>query len=218
MKVGTDGVLLGAWAKVSGCEKALDVGAGSGIISIMLAQRCDAYITAIEIDEEASLQAHENFDACPWHHRLKSIHSSFQDFTNQMNDQFDLIISNPPYFRNSLKAQEKSRNIARHNETLTYEILIEGSLKLLKPEGRLAVIMPYAEGSIFIVEATKQGLFCTRKTNIKSVPNTPVMRLLMEFSRIPSPSNEDFLVIGTGIHEQYSEKYKALTRDFYINF
>jgi tRNA1Val (adenine37-N6)-methyltransferase len=218
MKVGTDGVLLGAWTNIKNCVNILDVGTGSGIIAIMMAQRSNANIHAVEIDVESSIQATENFDICPWHQRLKAVNSSLQDYSLQSKIQYDLIVSNPPYFKNSLKSRERLRNTARHTDTLSYETLIESSIKLLTPNGRLAVILPYVEGSLFIVEATKRGLFCIRKTNVKSIPNTPIIRLLMEFSQKPMPFNEDFLVIGTGKHEQYSEKYKELTKDFYLNF
>lgn len=218
MKVGTDAVMLGAWADIDGCTKILDVGTGTGIIAIMLAQRSNAGIDAVEIEVTAYKQAIQNTTNCSWAERLKVYHISFQDFSDVNSNLYDHIVSNPPYFVNSLKTNQKTRNIARHTDTLPYSSLLDGSLKLLSYEGKLSVILPYAEGSVFIVEAAKRGLFCNKKTNIKTVPNAPIKRLLLEFSKTANPLQEDYIVIGTGQHEQYSEKYKELTKEFYLAF
>jgi len=218
MKVGTDAVLLGAWTNTELAEKILDVGTGSGIIAIMLAQRSEASIEAIEIDGAACEQAVSNADQSPWKHRIKIHHVSLQDFSAVSKNKFDLIVSNPPYFIDSLKSPEKSKNAARHNVTLSHEEFIENSLKLLSDKGRLSVVLPFTGAHEFLAKASKYGLFCNRKTNVKSNPHSSVKRILMEYSRIPEPYTENLLIIGTGQPESYTEDYKALTKEFYLAF
>jgi tRNA1Val (adenine37-N6)-methyltransferase len=218
MKVGTDAVLLGAWADVSGAENILDIGTGSGILAIMLAQRCKAKMVGIEIDNAAFLQAQENVSNCPWKDSIALREQSFQEFQVETIMKFNLIICNPPFFINSLKAGNQSRNLARHNGSLSHDDLLNGTLKLLSDEGKLCIIMPNDEGSVFIAEAAGKGLFCVRKTNVRTIPHATVKRILMEFSKLPAPCLEDTINIGTGNHEEYSEKYKSLTKDFYLKF
>ena len=216
MKVGTDAVLLGAWVNVAQSGQILDIGSGSGIISLMLAQRTNATIEGVEIDKDAYLQSIENAAKSPWRERIFFQNNSFQNFCLNNKSQYNLIVSNPPYFVNSLKSDNINRNIARHNDSLTFEDIIEGVSQLLAPTGRFALILPYKEGCIFIAEAVKQSLFCIRKTNIKPKPNSSISRLLLEFHQLPAPCNEDFLVIGTGEIDKYSDKYIELTKDFYL--
>lgn len=218
MKVGTDAVLLGAWADVSRANNILEVGAGSGIITIMIAQRCKAKIVGIEIDNSSYLQALENVENCPWKDSISLIYISFQEFQFETTTKFDLIICNPPYFINSLKTGNRSRNLARHNVSLSHDDLLNGTLKLLSDEGRLSIVMPNDEGSVFIAEAAGKGLFCNRKANVRTTPHAPVKRILMEFSKLPATCIVDAINIGTGNHEEYSEKYKSLTKDFYLKF
>ena len=218
MKVGTDGVLLGAWADVEKAEKIIDIGTGTGLIAIMLAQRSDAIINAVEIDENAADQALLNITNSIWAERINIYNVSIQEFANNTNEKYDLIVSNPPYFINSLKSSEKHRDIARHNDSLSHTDLINASLSMLSENGKLSIILPYVEGCIFIAEAAKKGLFCIRKTNVKALSNTTIKRLLLEFSQVPEPCAEDFLIIGTSNHEEYTEKYRNLTSSFYLNF
>jgi tRNA1Val (adenine37-N6)-methyltransferase len=218
MKVSTDAVLLGAWADVSNAKNALDVGTGSGIIAIMLAQHSKAKIMAIEIDNNSYLQAKENVANCPWKEVISLKNCSFQEFQDETKMKFDLIICNPPFFINSLKTDNHLRNLARHNDSLSHDDLLNGILKFLSDDGKLSIVMPIVEGSVFIAEAAGKGLFCNRKTNVRTIPHTPVKRILMEFSKIPLPCLEDALNIGTGKHEEYSEKYVQLTKDFYLKF
>ncbi len=219
MKVGTDGVLLGAWANIENAEKILDVGTGTGLIAIMLAQRAtNAMIEAVEVESNAFEQAKINISFCPWKNRINIHNTSFQTYCSNTKVQFDLIICNPPYFKNSLKANEKKRNIARHSDILSNIDLLHGSSKILSSFGRFAVIMPYSEGCTLIVEATRNGLFCIRKTNVKTKPAAPVKRLLLEFSRIPGFCSDDNLIIGKDDAKNYSVKYKQLTKDFYLAF
>jgi tRNA1Val (adenine37-N6)-methyltransferase len=216
MKVGTDGVLLGARADVSYAKKILDVGTGTGLIAIMCAQRSDAKIDAIEIDKESYQQACENISACPWFDRIKAHHISFQEYINNTKSIYDLIVCNPPFFRNSLKAKNKSRNLARHCDTLPFSDLTKGSSGILGNQGRLAVILPLNETGIFIAEASGFGLFCIRKTYIKTKQVSPSKRIIMEFAKTPENCREEILVIGKENH--YSEEYKQLTGDFYLAF
>ncbi len=217
MKVGTDSVLLGAWVNAENCERILDIGTGSGIIAIMMAQKYEATIDAVEIDKSAYMQAIENIQNCPWQNRIKLFQQSLQDYCKNAEIKYDHIVCNPPFFVNSLKAQDKQRNTARHNDTLPQKDLIECSLKLLKSEGKLSLIMPYNEGSQWIAEAIKYGLFCNVKTNVKPMSHSPIKRILMEFSQIPLPCKEDTLIIKSG-DQSFSEKYVNLTKDFYLNF
>ncbi len=218
MKVGTDAVLLGAWADVSLTNNILDVGTGTGVIAIMLAQRCNAKIVAIEIDNASYLQAIENVAHCPWRDLITLRKISFQEFQAESTLRFDLIICNPPYFINSLKTGNHTRNLARHNDSLSHNDLIIGANKLLSDTGKLCTIMPNDEGSVFIAEAAGKGLFCISKTNVRTIPHAPVKRILMEFSKLPAPCHENTINIGRGNHEEYPEKYKLLTKDFYLKF
>ena len=218
MKVGTDGVLLGAWADIENAEKIIDIGTGTGLIAIMLAQRSKAMVHAVEIDEKAASQAITNAINSPWSDRIHVCNKSIQEFAGNRKEKYDLVVSNPPYFINSLKSTEKLRDTARHNDTLSHTDLLNSALSMLSQKGKLSIILPYVEGCIFIAEASKRGLFCVRKTNVKALPNTTIKRLLMEFSQVPEPCAEDFLVVGTGNHEEYTEKYRNLTSKFYLNF
>lgn len=221
MKVGTDSVLLGAWTKVDTSKKihALDIGAGSGILSIMLAQRsANILIDGVEVDEQAFIQAQENVSLCPWADRINLYNESFQDFTKQHSKAYDLIISNPPYFIQSLASPDEQRSIARHSDSLSQEDLLTGVLKLLCSEGIFSVIFPVNEGFSFIQKAEREGLYCNRKTSIKANPQKEAKRLLLEFSQIKTVFEETELCIDTGVRHQYNPEYIELTKDFYLKF
>jgi tRNA1Val (adenine37-N6)-methyltransferase len=143
---------------------------------------------------------------------------SFQDYFATNSNQFDLIVSNPPFFKNSIKTINKLRNLARHNDMLSNTDLLEGSSELLTVIGRLAIILPYAEGCVFIAQAVRYGMFCIRRTNVKTKPASTVKRLLLEFSKKPEKCVEEVLVIGTKSSQKYSEQYRQLTKDFYLLF
>jgi tRNA1Val (adenine37-N6)-methyltransferase len=216
MKVGTDGVLLGAWVNVKDSKTILDIGTGTGLIALMLAQRtpADTHIDAVEPDEPACLDAEENFKNAPWANRIFLHQASIQAF--QTTKKYDLIISNPPYFINSYKPPDKSRHIARHADTLTFEELIHASLHLLEPEGRLAVILPQTEGQLFLSLTQRNGLFCIRQWTFRSRSHKPIERLLLEFGRHPEkPEMGELLLYDQG--ERWSEGYVALTKEFYLN-
>lgn len=220
MKVGTDGVLLGAWANCNGARKILDVGTGTGLIALMMAQRYpDAEIIAIDIDKSASEQARENFLASPWSDRLTVVHSSLQNFVKSNAGEFDHIISNPPYFQNSLRSGDKSRDLARHTDSLSFEEIFYCSDSLGSTEASLSIIIPYAaEGDVMTIKKNSSyNLF--RKLHVQGDINKQVVRSLLEFKKeIVANCKEELLYIEKGKRHAYSEEYKALTRDFYLAF
>lgn len=216
-KVGTDGVLLGACSDISGVRSILDVGSGTGLISIMMAQRCDAEITAIEPDHESFLQACENVIRCKWHNRIKVEYTDLQNF-NPAQYKFDLIVTNPPYFCDSLKSPEPRKSAARHNDSLSTMDLLEGVLKFMKDDGHLQLILPYVEGSVFIAEAGKYGLFCNNILKIKPLPISETRRLILTFSKFQKKAVEKFLTIEHGQRHEFTEEYINLTKDFYLKF
>ena len=217
MKVGTDGVLLGAWVDVSNAGSILDIGTGTGLIAIMLAQRSDANIDAVEIEESAASQARENIANCKWAKRISIFHQSVQKFAVLSAQKYDLIVSNPPYFTNSLKSSDLTRDCARHTEQLPYHELLSSIDRLLSENGRFAGIFPYVEGNTFIAMASAHGLYCTKKTNVYGKTNGRLKRLLLEFRRTKIPLEEDSLEIRTA-EGNYAEKYIELTKDFYLDF
>jgi tRNA1Val (adenine37-N6)-methyltransferase len=217
MKVGTDGVLLGAWADLENVHTVLDVGTGSGVIALMIAQRSEANIQAVEIDESSAQQAKGNFDSSKWRERLKVEAISFQDFAKKHTSKFDLIVSNPPYFSKSLKPNTPERTLTRHTEQLSNTDMLEGIKNLLSPDGRFCAIFPYTEGNIFIAEAANYGLFCNKKLYVKTKPNNPILRILIDFSFTKKRLVEDTISIHTSDGE-YTDEYKKLTAEFYLAF
>lgn len=221
MKVGTDSVLLGAWTKVNTKKsaRALDIGVGSGILSIMLAQRAaNIQIDGVEVDKLAFTQAQENVNLCPWADRINLYNENFQNFSDSHQKVYDLIISNPPYFIQSLNSPNEQRNTARHSDSLSQEDLLKGILNVMKPDGQFSVVFPVNEGLSFIQKAEREGLYCNRKTSVKANSQKKVKRLLLEFSRIKTAIEETQLCIDTGIRYQHSLEYIELTKEFYLNF
>jgi tRNA1Val (adenine37-N6)-methyltransferase len=216
-KVGTDGVLLGAYADVTGIANVLDVGTGSGLIALMIAQRCDAGIIAIEPDEESFNQACSNFFNSSWNSRIKSLNIDVQSYQPD-NLKFDLIVSNPPYFTGSLKNPEPRKSAARHNDSLSTGEMLGAVSRLLNEEGKFQVIMPYAEGNILIAEAHEHGLFCNSILKIKPLSGSEVRRLILTFSRQRIKVTEKFLTIEHGLRHDFTEEYMNLTKDFYLKF
>jgi tRNA1Val (adenine37-N6)-methyltransferase len=216
-KVGTDGVLLGAVADITDVRSILDIGSGTGLVSIMLAQRCNAAITAIEPDYESFIQTSENVSRCKWNDRIKVEHTALQNF-NPEPGKFDLIVINPPYFSDSLRNPDPRRSAARHNDSLTSGEILESASKFLKENGRLQLIMPYVEGNIFIAEANKFGFYCNNILKIKPLPTAEIRRLVLTFSRTQQKPVERFLTIEHGKRHEFTEEYINLTRDFYLKF
>ncbi|MFT5641208.1 MAG: tRNA1Val (adenine37-N6)-methyltransferase [Cyclobacteriaceae bacterium] len=218
MKVGTDGVLLGAWANTNGAKSFLDIGTGTGLIAIMLAQRTNnnSTIDAVEIDSSSYQQAVNNFSDCPWSDRIKAFHSSFQDFVANTNAKYDCIVSNPPYFINSLKAKSESRTKARHADGLPFEDLIEGAKNLLNPEGKFSVILPVAEGDHFIRLARIAGFSLSKRIEVLPNPGKPAKRLLIELTLANSDTAETQICVENGQRHVYSPEYIELCKDFYL--
>ncbi len=216
MKVGIDGVLLGAWASVENVNSILDIGSGSGLITLMLAQRSEAKIVAIDIDANAILQTNENVFKSPWQNRIVTKEIPLQLFVNETTDRFDLIVSNPPYFVNSTKAPNESRTTARHTNTLSHNELIANAKLLLKPTGRICLILPVIEGLQCVDFAVSVGLFCTKQVTVYPKPEAVSKRLLLEFSFIFSPKIESHLTIESNERHQYSAEFSALAKDFYL--
>ena len=221
MKVGTDGVLAGALAPVGNYQHILDVGTGSGLIALMLAQRClEAQLTAIEIDDEAAVQAEENFANSPWKERIHLVHGDFNEFAP--DTKFDLIISNPPYFTDALKAPDHQRTLARHNETLNYHQLFLHARQLLQPTGVCCIIIP-TENEIFVNDmASRHHFFPQAVTRIFTKPGKPCRRLFITYWRggkndlyYPGHPTEQTLYLMDA-NSNYSVDYRKLTEDFYV--
>lgn len=217
MKIGTDGVLLGAWAP-NNVESILDVGTGTGIIALILAQRSDAFlIDALEIDEAAYEQAVDNFENSPWGDRLFCYHAEFGEFVEEMQDEekYDLIISNPPFYNANYKTLSQQRDIARFQDALPFDLLLEGTSKLLTQNGTFSVIIPSESETYFIEIAKKHQLFPSKITYVKGTPDSKIKRCLLNFSFQKTSLQKDELVIETARH-QYTTAYKNLVKDFYL--
>lgn len=219
MKVGTDGVLLGAWTNVQGAGRIVDVGTGSGLIAIMMAQRCDAMVDAVEVDADACSQARENAAACPWSERITICHDSIQHYTGITAPQYQLVVSNPPYFRNSLKPASTLRTQARHNTSLDYEGLLHCASQLLAPEGRLAVIIPANAIKGFTELAYFHGLYPVRQTMVRPRPGKDYSRCMAEFSgNRDQPADNRELIIRDQNGMEFTNDYRMLTKAYYLNF
>lgn len=214
-KVGTDGVLLGALADIYGSGWLLDIGTGTGLIALMAAQRTECNIVAIEPESASFSQACENVSASPWSERIKVEKCTFQEYYTSCNRTFDFIVTNPPYFRNSLRSPDRAKSDARHAGSLTYDVLIEGTARLLAENGSLNIILPYAEGTFFIAAAAEKGFFCNRITRVKAFPSGPVIRLIMKFEKTRKQLQENYLTIETGERHDYTDEYIKATKDFY---
>lgn len=217
MKVGTDAVLLGAWAETSFCRNILDIGTGTGIIALMLAQRSQATVEAIDIDKEACIQATENAAASPYTERIKVVHASCADFAaSNQQKRYDLIVSNPPYFINSLKCPDNKRTVARHTDTLLLSDLIREAQTLLSPSGRIALVLPYERLEEVKALASANHLYICRQTDVIPTPGAAPKRLLVELSTTEENiKNRDTLTIEEARH-QYTPEYIALTKEFYL--
>ncbi|MCB0519796.1 MAG: tRNA1(Val) (adenine(37)-N6)-methyltransferase [Lewinellaceae bacterium] len=217
MKVGTDGVLLGAWSDVDGASHILDVGTGTGVIAIMLAQRTEnATIHAVEIDEEAYTQASQNMQNTAWANRLQAFQVAIQDFAKNKDAAYDLIVSNPPFFSGGTFSSSQDKTSVRHTVKLPHGDLLLATRKLLKEKGKFCVILPYLEGLRFKELANSYNLYCTKMTEVKPRADKPVERLLLQFDRVVKPMEKDVLVIQQGQANSWTAEYKQLTGEFYL--
>ncbi len=217
MKVGTDAVIIGSWADVKNSQTILDIGTGSGIIALMMAQKNEgAKIKAIDIDENSIHEASQNFKQSPWSERLEAECIALQNYGLSHKNQFDHIISNPPFFSKSTPSPEKARHNARHTDTLSADDFFKYSILLLTEHGKISLIIPFYSSNDWIKTAEKYNLFPSRITNVISYPGKPVERLLIEFSneKLMIESSEFCLRKGKGM--VYSEEYIELTKDFYL--
>lgn len=217
MKVGTDGVLLGAWTPVVDNQRILDVGTGTGLVALMLAQRSEAIIDAVEIDALACEEAKYNFDHSPWSNRLKVFNMDFQVFANLPFEPYDLIISNPPFFVNSLKTKNAATSVARHDEMLSFEQLITASGRLLSITGRFCVIIPFASCIDFRESARLAGFYLRHETQVIPKFGRAPKRVLLEFTVQPGyPINNELVILDKD--GNYTGDYKTLTASYYPAF
>lgn len=217
MKIGTDAVLLGAWTSIEHNPfNVLDIGAGTGILSLMMAQRCHAEtIEAIEIDDEAFEQCVENFENSPWNNRLFCFHASLLEYIEAVDEKFDLIICNPPFYSEDYKSKSKSRNLARFSDAMPMEHIILAVYHFLSENGKFSIVVPHKLEQQFIKEAEFIDLYPRRILHVKGNPNTSVKRSLMEFQFGKTNISISELIIETERHV-YTEDYINLTKDFYL--
>lgn len=225
MKIGTDAVLLGAWTSIETKPfSILDIGAGTGIIALMLAQRSQAeVIDAIEIDDDAYEQCVDNFEQSPWSDRLFCYHASLEEFTEEIEDKYDLIVSNPPFYSEDYKTENSQRNLARFSDALPFDHLLESVSQLLSEDGFFSVIIPFKEEESFVDLASKFNLFPNRILHVKGNPTSEIKRSLIAFSFRKNPEEKngscdiiiEELIIETSRHK-YTKEYINLTKDFYL--
>jgi len=218
MKVGTDGILLGAWACTENAQKILDIGTGCGVVAIMLAQRAQAKeIHGIEIEAAAHQQATKNMANSPWNANLKAIHQSIQDYAKLSREEYDLIVSNPPFFSGGTFSLNENRNNVRHTIKLAHGDLLSTSRKLLSKNGKLCIILPLMEGLRIKELANSYRLYCTKITEVKSRPDKSSERLLMQFEKTEKELvKEELVVYASPRSKKYSPEYIELTKAYYL--
>jgi tRNA1Val (adenine37-N6)-methyltransferase len=216
MKVGTDAVLLGAWANVHGAKTILDIGTGSGIIALMMAQRTgpETKIDAVELMKEDAQQASENFLHSPWPNKISVSNARIQDFYPGI--KYDIIICNPPFFSKSLLSPAEARSKVRHDTSLTSGELIDASIRLLSPTGKLSIILPSAESERFVPGARSKKLFLHRTTAFFARAGKPPERSLLEFGFVSVPVRKDTLTLYQS-KDRWTDEYRSLTGDFYLD-
>lgn len=215
MKVGTDGVLIGCWADVEGARTLLDIGTGSGVIALILAQRSspDAVIHAVETEPEAAEQARRNVMASPWPDKIQVHPLRIQEFRPTI--KFDHIITNPPFFVNSFLPPDKRRKEARHAASLSFADLIAAVVDLLSPDGKFSLIIPPVEGAVLREYALQKGLYCSRLWEFRPRPEKRIERWLMEFTLQEQETVKGELIMYADGNE-WTEPFKDLARDFYL--
>ncbi len=217
LKVGTDAILLGAWADITSANKILDIGCGCGIITLMLAQRSQAIIDAVEIDIKSAEEAYRNVEFSKWNDRITINNISFQDFVKNQKQKYDLIVSNPPYYTKSLKSNDSQKNLAKHNDNLNFSELIAGISKLLKKGGKASIILANSVSFEFEKIASESGLFCNVITEVFPSIKIPVNRVLMEFEFEKKTNKKNKLYILDEKND-YTPEFVALTKEFYLKF
>lgn len=220
MKVGTDGVLLGAWCPVEDTYNVLDIGTGTGLIALMTAQRGAKKVDAVELVETAAQQAKENVANSPWSNKIMVFAEDIRHFATQTTESYDIIVCNPPYFIHSLKNPSQDKTLARHADTLPFNELLTAVKKLLKPNGRFCLILPYEESKILLAEAQKQQFFQVHSAVVNTTESSTKKRrvlltLALELSNDEPTTEEQFIQTSLG---EYSDWFKQLTKSFYLNF
>lgn len=216
MKIGTDAVLLGAWCNVQNPKHILDIGTGTGIVAMMLAQRFSvAKITALEIDEPAFQEASFNFSSADFNSRLSAFHTSLQEYNSEL--KYDLIVSNPPFFKDALKSNSEQRNLARHTDSLSLSDLSKHSLRLLNENGKIALVLPSDQENKIKSLFAESGFYTHRICRVRSNNKSEFHRILIEFILDSPKAIEEELTIYND-EKNYSEAYKNLTADFYPQF
>lgn len=219
MKVGTDAVLLGAWVAPNGAKQILDIGTGTGIIALMLAQKTKSTINAIDIDKNAYLQAKQNVLDSNFSNQISVLHYSFQEYTKGILNKYDLIVTNPPYFEQSLKSSDEQRSHARHADVLPFEELLDGVVKLLDERGKFCLILPTTEAVKFRALAEKKGLNLSKLLRVKSrVDKNIEKRHIMQFEFKPTEFSEETIAIELEDRHTYTQEYMELTQEYYLNF
>jgi tRNA1Val (adenine37-N6)-methyltransferase len=216
MKVGTDAIVLGAWVNLERVRKILDVGTGCGILALMMAQRCDATVHAVELDEASAIEARENFSVSQWSSRMQVFHTNFVSFASQTHERYDLIISNPPFFNSAFKPRDKRRSLARQIDALPYDDLIKSAINLLNKSGRLAVVLPVVEGENFMEIAKSFDLSPARILKIIPVEGRMANRLNIEFyfGKYLAPTIEQFTIRRSD--GSFTMQYHQALKDFYL--
>ncbi len=216
-KIGTDGVLLGSVAALKQSVNVLDIGTGSGIIALMIAQKQDASIDAVEIDQDACIDANKNFSNSPYKDRIKLYNRSIQDFTNHNPKKYDLIVCNPPFFHNSYKSEKLKRDLARHSDFMPFDNLFECVCKLLEPGGVFLLITPYKQDEEIIELTKNNALYIQKQMIIRPTPEKHPHRIIHEISKQNKGVKKNELTIETGLRHNYTKEYIELTRDYYLN-
>ncbi len=217
MKLSTDAVLLGAFASVNDVHTCLDIGTGSGIIALMIAQKSECKITGIDIDDGSIGDAKLNFENSPWSDRLTAIQTALAAHSQETNTQYDLIVCNPPYFINSEPSPYSRKNISKHNHLLELPEMIRHTSQLLDTNGRCAYILPYSERNHILDLATKEGLFLYREMIVYPKKSKAANRILIELKRINEPMETTSLTIRNE-DGSYTSEYKRFTEEFYLQF
>jgi len=219
MKVGTDGVMLGAWVALGQARRILDIGCGSGLIALMLAQRTAAEVTidAVELDNDAAAQARENVLESPWPQKINVHSQDIHHFAQQHAHGYDLIVSNPPYFEPSVACRDLARTNARYTETLTHDALLDCAERLIGENGHFCVVLPYGIGEAFEVNAHQRGWHTARRINISDRVDTQKHRMLLALARSPAEKEETELAIKLA-DGSYTADFRQLITDFYLNY
>lgn len=219
MKVNTDAILLGSWARVEDCLNILDIGTGTGVIALMVAQRAEnAKVTGVEIEEKSFLEASTNVDNSIFANRTSIVHDSIQNFSQVYKESFDHIVSNPPFFTGGTFSSNENKANVRHAIKLSHGDLLNAVTDLLSENGKFSVILPYIEGYRFVELAERSGLHTSKITEVRPRLSKSIERLLIEFTRVEKTKNMDEILIYHKESKNYADDFKALTKDFYLHF